>query len=156
MSESIQKILKKAIHGEDKSSAFYAKLANKIKHFNVKVLFEKLSLEELKHKEFLQDTLARTDYTMKRKMEQMGEIDFTPNFDVSNSFDPTFDNNAVKKHFAKAIEEEDKSIQAYIHIASKVEDQAAKEVLIKLAELEQLHKQILEEEYKKLFSSSLQ
>jgi rubrerythrin len=155
VSEETKKILSNAITGEESTFKFYNNISKEIRHFNCRMLFEKLALEEMKHEEFLKEYLDKTNYFTRRKMEALGEIDLTPNYKMTQGFNPTFDTKGLKQAFRLAFESESKAIQDYMNAALKLPDGDTKFVIQKLADLEQAHLDILKDEYSKLFSVNL-
>lgn len=150
-----EQVLKNAIKGEEKSAQFYANTARRIQHYNARALFEKLSIEEMKHRQFLEDWLAKTNFFIRKRMEALGDIDFSPSFNISDSFSPNFDAKGLKKHFENAINSENKSIADYLNLTLKIKDSQAVQVYQRLAEAEQMHKDLLLKEYNNLFSTPL-
>lgn len=137
--EQLISIIYEAVNREDDSYTFYKLAAEKAQDTQTKSLFERLSNEELKHKDYLEkflQTKANTikiddseDYNLSQEIERprmTTEINFT---------------DAIKL----AIKREEEAMQMYADIANSCLDEAEKGIFEGLSKMEKRHKTELEE-----------
>lgn len=137
--EQLISIIDDAVNREDDSYAFYKNAAEKAEDPQTKSLFERLSKEELKHKDYLQKFLETKAETIK--------IDDSEDYNLSQDIDrPRMTTEMDFRDAIKlAIKREEEAMQLYADIANSCLDKAEQDIFAGLSKMEKLHKTELEE-----------
>ena len=137
--EQLISIIDDAVNREDDSYIFYKDAAEKAKDPQTKSLFERLSKEELKHKDYLQKFLETKAETIK--------IDDSEDYNLSQDIDrPRMTTEMDFRDAIKlAIKREEEAMQLYADIANSCLDKAEQDIFAGLSKMEKLHKTELEE-----------
>lgn len=137
--EQLISIIEEAVNREDDSYTFYKNAAEKCKDPQTKSLFERLSNEELKHKDYLQKFLDTQANTI--------NIDDTEDYKLSQDIDrPRLTTEMDFKEAIKlAIKREEEAMEMYADIANSCLDKGEKDIFSGLSKMEKMHKTELEE-----------
>ena len=139
--EDFKKIISMAIEREVEAYTFYKSVTDKVKDKNLKSIFTELAGEEKKHREFLQDFLAKEGKSMK--------FEAAPDYKVYTTLktpDLTPDLKPLEG-LTLAIKKELEAMQMYTRLAAASPD-AQQQMLFKgLANMESTHKARLEDIY---------
>ena len=137
--EQLISIIDDAVNREDDSYTFYKDAAGKAEDPQTKSLFERLSKEELKHKDYLQKFLETKAETIK--------IDDSEDYNLSQDIDRP--RMTTEMNFTDAIKlaikREEEAMQLYADIANSCLDKAEQDIFAGLSKMEKLHKTELEE-----------
>lgn len=141
MSIDLKSIIDFAIENEVESYEFYRDASKKVKDSVLKETFEKLSMEELKHRDYLKELLEKDLKSFKVKE--------TEDYGISETVDEVelSVNMEFKDAIALAIKKEEEAMYMYKSLADSCNDISEKEIFINLMNMEQLHKNQLEDIY---------
>ncbi len=138
----LERIIEQAINDEIESYEFYKDASNKVIDKGLKDVFNRLSKEELEHKNYLEDFLksnAKTiniipseDYGISQTIEEEPELTCDMNFI-----------DAMKL----AVKKEEIAMKNYEKLANSCDDEQIKNIFIGLKNMEQMHKNDLENIY---------
>jgi rubrerythrin len=136
-----KKIISLAIDREVEAYTFYKKVADKSKDANLKKIFAELAGEEKKHREFLQDFLAKEAKTM--------HFDTKVDYKVGDSLPtpPITPDLKPLEGLVLAIKKELEAMQMYTRLAAASTDAQQQMLFASLADMERGHKARLEDIY---------
>jgi len=139
--EEFKKIISLAIDREVEAYTFYKTVAEKAKDANLKKLFAELAGEEKKHREFLQDFLAKEGKSLK--------FDAKVDYKVGDSLPtpPITPDLKPLEGLVLAIKKELEAMQMYTRLAAASTDAQQQMLFIGLADMEKTHKARLEDIY---------
>lgn len=128
-----------AIGDEVKTYKFYKEAAEKIDEPSIKEIFEKLALEELEHKRFLEE-FAESD-------ENKIVIEVEVDYDIASTIDKPELSTDMKfsDAIALAIKKEEEAMDMYKTLAGSSDDGEVQDLFLGLVDMERLHKTRLEE-----------
>ena len=139
MADTQQEILNTAIKLEEDGKAFYLEVAGKTKNALVKGMFESLAKDEEKHVVWLGE-LAEADVDLtahsKSLYEQLKKIYADAPEEVKAAAEQSADDIEAAE---KAMEMERQAVENYKNWAETCEDQAAKDLCLKLSDFELYH-----------------
>ncbi len=140
-SEDFKKIISLAIDREVEAYTFYKTVGDKVKDKNLKSLFTELAGEEKKHREFLQDFLAKEGKTMK--------FEAAPDYKVYETLKTPALTADLKPldGLTLAIKKELEAMQMYTRLAGASADPQQQMLFTGLANMESQHKARLEDIY---------
>ncbi len=139
---SLDEILEMAIKDELRAANLYADLAKRSRNNEIRKVFEQFSQEELGHKSKLErmktgDKVIVTE----EKVQDLKIGDYLVEVDTSR------DDLSYQDALIIAMKEEKAAFKLYSDLAARVDDAAAKEVFLMLAQEEARHKLRFEIEY---------
>lgn len=137
-----EEVLRKAIQGELQASKFYSDVSKLIVNKKSKTLMESLSNEEARHKSILE---KRYKELYNKDFEEIPGFVFDPNLKLEK-FGLNSKSDAIEI-LSAAIEAENNAIKFYFELLQAVESNEDKDLLHSLIELENSHKQKLQNEY---------
>jgi len=139
--EQYRAILSKAIEREVESYTFYRTISDKVKDANLKKIFSDLAGDETKHREFLQDLLAKEPKKLK--------ISASKDYKIADSVKaPTLSADLKPLDgIVLAIKKELEAMQMYTQLADAQTDPEQKNLFTDLAAMERGHKARLEDIY---------
>lgn len=139
--EDFKKIISTAIDREVEAYTFYKSVADKAKDKNLKSLFAELAGEEKKHREFLQDFLAKEGKAMKFDTGVDYKVgDALPSPPITPDLSPL-------EGLVLAIKKELEAMQMYTRLATASADPQQQMLFNGLANMERSHKARLEDIY---------
>ncbi len=139
--EDFKKIIALAIDREVEAYTFYKTVADKAKDKALKSMFAELAGEEKKHREFLQDFLAKEGKTLK--------FEAAKDFKVSDTLKTPALTADMKplEGLTIAIKKELEAMQMYTRLATASTDPQQQMLFTGLANMESQHKARLEDIY---------
>jgi rubrerythrin len=139
--EEYKKIISLAIDREVEAYTFYKSVADKARDANLKKLFTELAGEEKKHREFLQDFLAKEGNALK--------FDAAKDYKVGDSLPSPAITPDLKplEGLVLAIKKELEAMQMYTRLAAASTDSQQQMLFNGLANMESTHKARLEDIY---------
>lgn len=139
--EDFKKIISMAIDREVEAYTFYKTVGDKVKDKNLKSLFTELAGEEKKHREFLQDFLAKEGKAMK--------FEAAPDYKVADTLKtpPLSADLKPLDGLTLAIKKELEAMQMYTRLAAASTDPQQQMLFKGLANMESTHKARLEDIY---------
>jgi len=139
--EEYTKIISLAIEREVEAYTFYRSVADKAKDAALKKIFSELAGEEKKHREFLQDFLAKGSKTM--------HFDAKVDYKVGDSLPSPAITPDLKplEGLVLAIKKELEAMQMYTRLAAASTDSQQQMLFNGLADMERTHKARLEDIY---------
>ncbi len=139
--EDFRKIISIAIDREVEAYTFYKSVADKVKDKSLKSLFADLAGEEKKHREFLQDFLAKEGKTLK--------FEAAPDYKVYTTLQtpPITPDLKPLEGLTLAIKKELEAMQMYTRLAAASTDAQQQMLFRGLANMESTHKARLEDIY---------
>jgi rubrerythrin len=139
--EEYKKIISLAIDREVEAYTFYKSVADKVKDANLKTLFAELAGEEKKHREFLQDFLAKEGKNLKFDVKADYKVgDSLPTPPITPELKPL-------EGLILAIKKELEAMQMYTRLAAASTDAQQQMLFTGLANMERTHKTRLEDIY---------
>ncbi len=136
-----KKIINLAIDREVEAYTFYKSVADKAKDANLKKLFAELAGEEKKHREFLQDFLAKEGKSLKFDAAKDYKVgDALPSPPITPDLKPL-------EGLVLAIKKELEAMQMYTRLAAASTDAQQQMLFNGLANMESTHKARLEDIY---------
>ncbi len=139
--EDAKKIISTAIDREVEAYTFYKSVADKAKDANLKKLFAELAGEEKKHREFLQDFLAKEGKSLKFDAAKDYKVgDALPSPPITPDLKPL-------EGLVLAIKKELEAMQMYTRLAAASTDAQQQMLFNGLANMESTHKARLEDIY---------
>ncbi len=139
--DEYKKIISLAIDREVEAYTFYKTVAGKVKDANLKKLFAELAGEEKKHREFLQDFLAKEGKSLKFEAAKDYKV-----ADTLTSPPITADLKPLDG-LTLAIKKELEAMQMYTRLAAASTDAQQQMLFVGLANMESTHKARLEDIY---------
>jgi len=140
-SDEFKKIISLAIDREVEAYTFYKSVAEKSKNANLKKLFAELAGEEKKHREFLQDFLAKEGKSLKFDAKVDYKVgDALPSPAITPDLTPL-------EGLVLAIKKELEAMQMYTRLAAASTDAQQQMLFTGLANMERGHKTRLEDIY---------
>jgi rubrerythrin len=139
--EEFKKIISMAINREVEAYTFYKGVSDKVKDLALKKLFGELAGDETKHREFLQNLLAKDIKTF--------HMDAKKDFKVGDSLKTPALTPDLKPldGLVIAIKKELEAMSMYTQLANASTDAAQKKLFTDLASMERGHKARLEDIY---------
>jgi len=140
-SEDFKKIISMAIDREVEAYTFYKTVSDKVKDKNLKTIFADLAAEEKKHREFLQDFLAKEGKSLK--------FTAAPDYKVYATLEtpPITADLTPLEGLTLAIKKELEAMQLYTRLAAASADPQQQMLFTGLANMESTHKARLEDIY---------
>lgn len=139
--EEFKKIISTAIDREVEAYTFYKMVAGKAKDANLKTIFTELAGEEKKHREFLQDFLAKEGKSLKFDAKVDYKVgDALPTPPITPDLTPL-------EGLVLAIKKELEAMQMYTRLATASPDAQQQMLFTGLANMERTHKARLEDIY---------
>ena len=133
---SMEEILLYAINEEEGAYIFYGEQAKKTNKPELKSMLERLSMDELRHKDILSNLF--------RRLEKEGEENITfRNRDVTDytpEYIPEREYSAMEEVIINAIQDENNTFFMYRYLASKMNHPKHKEIFQTLASEELKHR----------------
>ena len=145
--ETDLEILEFAIWKERQAIRLFQTLAGRISQPDIVSLLEELAAEERSHVERLELEILKTGRTITPAPEQNDPADIL--FTGKLELDMT-----AADILTLAVEKEDSSFRLYVSLIPQIQDPAAREVLIALAEQEVRHKLLFESQRQKLMTGT--
>ncbi len=135
-------ILKIAIEKEVEAYNFYLALANHVADQRIREAFEELAQEELEHKDRLELEVIKTGKTIASEQNPLRP---ERSYIVSN--DPSPLDMDYKDLLMLAMEKEEAAFRIYVNLASSIQDEKSRDVVLALAQEEVRHKIRFQNEY---------
>ncbi|OPY38287.1 MAG: putative trifunctional 2-polyprenylphenol hydroxylase/glutamate synthase subunit beta/ferritin domain-containing protein [Methanoregula sp. PtaU1.Bin051] len=139
--DEYKKIITLAIDREVEAYTFYKSVADRVKDANLKKLFAELAGEEKKHREFLQDFLAKGEKAMKFEAAMDYKV-----YATLETPQITADLKPLEG-LTLAIKKELEAMQMYTRLAAASADAQQQMLFRGLANMESTHKARLEDIY---------
>lgn len=139
--KQLKTIIDFAIKNEVEAYEFYRDAALKLKEDNIREIFDDLSKQELKHKQYLQEFLESGIQDIK--------LDEFTDYKIAETIDePKLSiNMTFVDAIALAIKKEQEAMELYDHLSSLCLEQEKKNIFLGLKEMEKMHKAKLEDIY---------
>jgi len=139
--EAFKKIISMAIDREVEAYTFYKTVADKVKDANLKKIFAELAGEDKKHREFLQNFLAKEGKSLKFDTGHDYKVgDALPSPPITPDLKPL-------EGLVLAIKKELEAMQMYTQLAAASPDAQQQMLFTGLANMERTHKTRLEDIY---------
>lgn len=140
--KNLETIIESAIKDEIESYEFYRDAAEKVKDSLVKDMFSKLSKEELEHRKFLENFLESEVKTI--------NLEKGVNYKISESIydkTPLTTDMNFKDAIKLAMKKEESAMNKYEGLAGCCSQEDEKQIFLGLRDMEEMHKNRLEEIY---------
>ncbi len=145
LTDTMRAALRDSVQAEQAAHDFYKAAAEKVTNVSLRDMFEKLAIDELGHRDFLQGLLAGDafDVTIKEAANDYRLAEETIEEKPELTTDMPFD-----KAIAMAIKREEEAMASYEALAKEAEgDEQLHSMFINLRNMEQSHKTSLEAIY---------
>ena len=139
--EEYRKIISNAIDSEIEANKFYTDVSGKVKDKALKTLFLDIAAEELKHRDFLKNFMAKDLKVM--------HFDTVKDYKVTDSLKTPKLSSDMKplEGLVLAIKKELESMMMYSQLANASTDAGQKKLFMDLVAMERSHKSRLEDIY---------
>ena len=142
---SIAEVLETAIARETRAAQFYAEVAERTGNPTMRILFERLAEEELRHKARLELEMMKEGVVARTVgiMADVGEPEYAAELEIGPNIE-------YRQALEIAVRKERSSFRFYTQLAGILLDDEVHDVILELAEEEARHLVQFETEYKKL------
>lgn len=138
--KSIEEIVVFAINEENDAHIFYANQAKITTNFELKLIWEQLSHDEIRHKMILTSLLEQMEKEEEHNIRTYSTEDIKDFVPIEI---PTKEYSETEKIIISAVEKENDAYYLYLNLAKEMTDSAHKHLLLTLAKEELKHKQSL-------------
>ncbi|MFH1721774.1 MAG: ferritin family protein [Candidatus Altiarchaeota archaeon] len=137
MDKDVKGFIEWGISEEEKAAAFYKKLAKQTKFDSAQELFKRMSTEEEKHRELLENLDLSTLNLC--TLDGLGTLDWVKDLQMT----PQSEFGIVKEALKLAIKKEQQAIDSYQKMADSLKDGQYQDLFTRLVCEEQKHKELL-------------